>query len=250
MVLGLSGTGLFGAAMIVAGAVVLLASGRYVWRASAVIRADTVDSVAAVAPGSLVRLSGTAEQADADTLDAPFTGRESLVLRYAVEERRLGPFPVLPWFVTIHERAGSVPFRLRTPEGVVDVTEPTRTVTLAKDRVAIVGADETPPDRVARFEERTDALPSSTRWRDPPTGLRTPARWLALGTRRYTEERASPGDDVTVVGRTTEAGGIDPLVVSDRSPAATLRRMASTSLVGLLIGTFVVALGAGLLLLG
>jgi hypothetical protein len=246
MILALSGTDLFGAAMVVTGAVVLLASGRYVWRASAVVRADAVGSLANVGPGSLVRLSGTAKPAATDTLDAPFTGRESLVLRYAVEERRLGPLPILPWFVTIHERAGSVPFRLRTPEGVVDVTEPTRTVTLATDRVATLRPDEEPPDRVARFEERADALPSSTRWRDPPTVLREPARWLSLGTRRYTEARASPGDDVTVVGRVTEAGGVGPLVVSDRSAPGTLRRMAGTSLVGLLIGVFVAAIGVGL----
>jgi hypothetical protein len=250
MVLGLSGTDLFGAAMLACGAIVLLVSGRYVWRASAVVRADAVGSLAALEHGSLVRLSGTAESADADTLDAPFTGRESLVLRYAVEERRLSPFPVLPWFVTVHERSGSVPFRLRTPESVVDVREPARTVTLAKNRVATVEPDEEPPERIDRFERRTDALPSSTRWRDPPSLLRPPARWLSLGTRRYTEERASPGDDVTVVGRVTEAGGVDPLVVSDRSPTGTLRRMASTSLVGLLIGAFVVALGVGLLFLG
>lgn len=246
MVLGLTGTDLFAAAMLLAGAVVLLASGRYVWRASAVMRADAVESLADTDPGSLVRLSGRAEATDAEPFDAPFSGRDALVLRYAVEERRLGPLPILPWFVTIHERAGSVPFRLRTPESVVDVTEPTRTVTLSKDRVATVGPDEEPPERIERFEQRTDAIPSTTRWRDPPTVLRVPARWLSLGTRRYTEERASPGDDVTVVGRVTEAGGVDPLVVSDRSPAGTLRRMASTSLVGLLIGAFVVALGVGL----
>ncbi|MFW5939546.1 MAG: hypothetical protein ACOCSD_05375 [Halolamina sp.] len=244
MVLGLSGGDLFGAAMLAVGAVVLLVSGRYVLRGVAVFRAPPVSSLDGTNVGTLVRVSGTASERD-ETLPAPFTGRESLVLRYAVEERRLSPV-LLPWFVTIHERSGSTPFRLRTPEGVVDIVEPTRTVTLGRDVVATVGADETPPERVGRFERRTDALPATTPWRDPPTGLGWLAGRLSLGARRYTEERATPGDDVTVVGRVTERG-LDPLVVSDRPRPETLRRMASTSLAGLAIGAVVVALGAALL---
>ena len=244
MVLGLSGSQLFGVAMLLGGAVVLLASARYVWRASAVVRAATVDSLAGVASGSLVRLSGTAEPGDDDTLTAPFSGSHSLVLRYAVEERRLSPY-LLPWFVTIHERAGSVPFRLRTAASVVDVTEPTRTVTLRENCVATVTPDET-PERVERFERRTDALPSRTYWHARPFVVGAVLDALSLGTRRYVEARSTPGEDVTVVGRVTD-GGVDPLVVSDRSPAGTLRRMAGTSLVGLAIGAFVVALGLVLL---
>ena len=247
MVLGLSSADVFGAAMLVVGAVVILVSARYVWRASAVVRASAVGSPAGAAPGSPVRLSGTAEPGDEGLIDAPFTGRESLVLRYAVEERRLSPY-FLPWYVTIHERAGSVPFRLRTAESVVDVTEPTRTVTLVKDRVTTVHPDETPPERVGRFERASDALPGTTLWHARPPGLGVLMAALSLGTRRYTEERATPGDEVTVVGRVTDAGGVDPLVVSDRSPAGTLRRMAGTSLVGLAIGAFAVALGVALLL--
>lgn len=246
MVLGLSGTDLFGVGMLAVGIVVLLASARYVWRASAVIRAAAVSTLGRVDPGSLVRLSGTAESGDAGTLAAPFSGRDSLVLRYAVEERRLSPY-LLPWFVTIHERAGSVPFRLRTPAAVVDVTEPTRTVTLETDRVAAVGADEAQPERIGRFERHTDALPSATGWHARPFALGTVMDALSLGTRRYTEARALPGDDVTVVGRVTDAGGVDPLVVSDRSPTATLRRIAGTSLIGLAIGAFAVVLGAVML---
>jgi hypothetical protein len=248
MVLGFSGGRLFGLVFVAVGAVVLLFSARYVWRATAVVRAASVDSLDGVDPGSLVRLSGTAEAGEADGLTAPFSGRASLALRYAVEERRLSP-SLLPWFVTIHERAGSVPFRLRTPETVVDAVEPTRTVTLARTVVAAVAPGETPPERVGRFERRASALPATTRWRDPPALLRAPAQWLSLGTRRYTEERATPGDDVTVVGHVTAAGGVDPLVVSDRSPAGTFRRMAGTSMVGLTIGAFVVVLGVGLLVL-
>ena len=246
MVLGLSGTDLFGVGMLAVGIVVLLASARYVWRASAVSRAAAVSTLDRVDPRSLVRISGTAESGDADTLTAPFSGRDSLVLRYAVEERRLSPY-LLPWFVTVHERAGSVPFRLRTPAAVVDVIEPARTVTLETDRVAAVGVGEAPPARIGRFEHHTDALPSTTIWHARPFGLGAIMGALSLGARRYTEARALPGDDVTVVGRVTDAGGVDPLVVSDRSPTATLRRMAGTSLIGLAIGAFAAVLGAVML---
>jgi hypothetical protein len=233
-----STTQLFGVAMLVVGAVVLLFSLRYVWRAGRVFRSQSVTSLAGVTPGSYVRVAGA--------LTAPFSGRESLVLRYAVEERRLSPL-LLPWFVTIHERAGSVPFRLRTPAAAVDVVEPAHTVTLDRATVATVDADEDAPERIARFERRTDALPTTTAWRDPPGPLRGIAAALSFGTRRYTEQRASPGDDVTVVGRVTESGDLDPLVVSDRSRGATLRRMAGTSLLGLAIGAFAVAMGLVLL---
>lgn len=238
-------TDLFGAAMLLIGVVVLLFSARYVWRASSVVRAAAVDALAAENAGALVRLSGTAVPGDDGTLTAPFSGRESLALRYAVEERRLSHV-LLPWFVTIHERAGSVPFRLRTPKSVVDVTEPTRTVTLATNVVVTVGPDDTPPERVARFQARTDTLPTTTWWHGRPFGIGTVAGALSLGARRYTEQRAAPGDEVTVVGRVI-GGGVDPVVVSDRSPAGTLRRMAGTSLAGLAIGAVAVALGTVLL---
>lgn len=241
-----STTQLFGVAMLVVGAVVLLFSLRYVWRAGRVFRSRSVTSLAGVAPGSYVRVAGAVEDGDEGSLTAPFSGRESLALRYAVEERRLSPL-LLPWFVTIHERAGSVPLRLRTPAAAVDVVEPTHTVTLDRVTVATVGADEDAPERIDRFERRTDALPTTTAWRDPPGPLRGIAAALSFGTRRYTEQRASPGDEVTVVGRVTESGDLDPLVVSDRSRGATLRRMAGTSLLGLAIGAF--AVGVGLLLL-
>ncbi|WP_199725527.1 hypothetical protein [Haloarcula sp. Atlit-7R] len=64
------------------------------------------------------------------------------------------------------------------------------------------------------------------------------------------EQRAMPGDEVTVVGHITETGnGVNPLVVSDRPPGQTSLRMGKTSLVGLCIGVFVVALGLVLVVL-
>lgn len=71
-------------------------------------------------------------------------------------------------------------------------------------------------------------------------------RALSLGTRRYTERRASPGDEATVVGR-ADGAGVDPVVVSDRPPGAALYRTVRTSLAGLAVGLGDVLLGALLL---
>lgn len=248
MVLAPPAQSLFGIGMLVLGGVVLAVSARYVWRASAVLRATSVQSLQTVTDGTLVRVTGTASQGDKSLLEAPFSGRECLALRYSVEERRLSPV-LLPWFVTIHEVAGADAFRVRTPEATLDVVEPTHTVVLDDHEVATVDSGSTPPDLIARFEQRVDAIPTSTVWRDPPAALRPLASLLSLGTRRYVEQRALPGDEVTVVGWATAGStGIDPLVIADGPPGRTLRRMATTSLFGLAIGAFAFLIGAAIVL--
>lgn len=249
MVFGLGGSELFGVVLALLGTVVLAFSGRYVWRATSIYRAESVSSLEKTAPGSLVRVTGTAEQGPTDLLSAPFSGDDCLVLRYAIEERRLSPY-VLPWFVTIHELAGSNAFSLRTPTTSIRIVEPARTVTLTRHVVATLPPGDTPPERIARFDRSADAVPGTTVWRSPPSILQPITSRLSLGARRYTEQRAMPGDEVTVVGRVTETGdGIDPLVVSDRPPSKTIFRMAKTSLIGLSIGLFVVILGLTLFLI-
>jgi len=106
MFFGLSGSQLFGVVLAAGGAIVLAFSGRYVWRATSIYRGASVSTLGETTPGTLVCISGTVQQSDADLLSAPFSGSGCLALRYAVEERRLSPF-LLPWFVTIHELAGS-----------------------------------------------------------------------------------------------------------------------------------------------
>ncbi|GGL44279.1 hypothetical protein GCM10009037_29580 [Halarchaeum grantii] len=249
MVLGFSGSQLFGVGLAVIGMVVLAFSGRYVWRATGIYRAAAVSTLGETTPGTLVRISGTAQQGEADLLSAPFSGRDCLALRYAVEERRLSPV-LLPWFVTIHELAGSDTFRLRTSEADIDIVEPAHTVTLERNIVATVPPSDDPPERIERFERGAAAVPVTTYWREPPSLLQPITRLLSIGTRRYSEQRATPGDDLTVVGRVTERrDGVNPLVVSDRPPRQTFLRMTKTSLVGLCIGVFVVVLGLVLVLL-
>lgn len=86
---------------------------------------------------------------------------------------------------------------------------------------------------------------------EPPAVVVPLFRALSIGTRRYSEQRATVGDDVTVVGRITNGGsGINPLVVSDRSPAGTVFRMATISIAGLLIGLVGLLLGYFLLFVG
>ncbi|WP_251343607.1 hypothetical protein [Haloplanus halophilus] len=238
---------LFGIGMLAVGLAVTLVSLRYVWRSSALVRADAVSRVDGVAEGSLVRLSGTVDAAG-DTLDAPFSGVDCVALRPSVEERRIGAF-LLPTYVTIHDPARSRPFAVRTAHATVPVDAPLRTVALDSTVVATVGPGESPPERIGRYERETEGLPRETPYRPPPSILAPVANALSIGARRYAERRASPGDAVTVVGRVAD-GRIDPLVVADGPPIRTLLRLSKTSLAGLLVGAAGIALGAGLLLAG
>ncbi|GGN11827.1 hypothetical protein [Halarchaeum nitratireducens] len=233
-----------GGFFVVLGGVVAAFSARYVWRALAVYRAMDADALDGVPAGSLVRVSGMAA-GTAESLVAPFSGRPCVALRYAVEERRLSPW-LLPWFVTVHERAGADAFHVRTPVTAVAVTAPPRSVVVGRDVVAQMGRTASPPSRVARFEREVD-LPGLDVWRRPPGVLRPVFDALSLGARRYVEDRVEPGDNVTVVGRVTDDGSVDPLVMADRPRGATVVRMARTSLAGVLAGGLAIAIGLVLL---
>lgn len=246
---GLTVTELFGGAMLLGGGLVLAVSARYVWRATAVVRATDLDNLGNTDDGTLARVTGDVAQSDGDVLAAPFSGTDCVALRYQIEERRLSVLYLFPWYVTVHEATGAVPFDLETETGTVAVVEPARTVALATDVVATTGFDEESPTRIREFEQESANVPLSTVWRDPPAIIRPLFRVFSLGTRRYSEQRAAVGDELTVVGRVTNAGSdIDPVVVADRSPAGTVFRIAKTSIGGLLIGLVGLLLGAFLLI--
>ncbi|WP_245779524.1 hypothetical protein [Halostagnicola kamekurae] len=180
---------------------------------------------------------------------APFSGTDCVALRYQIEERRFSALYLFPWYVTVHEATGAVTFDVQTETGTIPVVEPARTVALSTEVVPTTGSATDPPERIQQFEQESDNVPPSTVWRDPPSVVRPLFSVLSIGTRRYSEQRAAVGDKLTVVGRVTDGGsGIDPLVVSDRSPAETVFRMAKTSLGGLLIGVVGLLLGIFLVL--
>ena len=243
-------TTLFGGAMLLVGGIALLASGRYIWRATAVLRATERETLDDVAPTSLVRVAGTVTASDDDVLVAPFSGVDCVALQYQIEERRLSFLYLFPWYVTIHEATTAVPFTVRTETGSVSVVEPVKTVALASHVVETTRATAAPAERIATFERDHEAIPASTRWQHLLGFLAPLARTLSLGTRRYSEQRAVVGADVTVVGGVTADGaGLDPIVVSDGSPIATVGRMAKTSIAGVLIGVVGLLLGYFLLFL-
>lgn len=247
--LDLTGTQLFGLGFAALGLLIVGLTGRYVWRATGIWRATAIDSLAEASPGALVRLQGTVHRGSDEYLRAPFSGTECQVVRYQLDERHLSPLFGLPWEVTLHETAGSVPFRVRTMADDVDVLAPARSVLLERRTIATIPAHQGPPDRIRRFEHDHDLRAGASRWRNSPEFLRPLADALSLGTRRYLEQRAGTGDDVTVVGRVTDRGdGVDPVLVSDRSPLATALGMARPSLVGFVVGVGSVAFGLVLFL--
>lgn len=246
---GLSLSELFGGAMLLVGGIVLVVSARYVWRATAVFRATELDSLTNSDAGTLVRVAGSVSRSDDELLVAPFSGSNCVALRYQIEERRLSVLYLFPWYVTVHEAAGAVAFAVQTDADTVPIVEPARTVALTTHVVGTTDPGEEPPEQIRAFEQESSNVPLSTVWRDPPAIITPPFRIFSIGTRRYSEQRATVGDAVTVVGRVvSDRAGIDPLVVSDRSPAGTVFRMAKTSIAGLLIG--LVGLLLGLFLLG
>jgi len=144
MIFGLSGSQLFGVGLAVIGMVVLAFSGRYVWRTTGIYRAEAVSTLERRLRDALVRIWNGPRGRRGPPERAPFSRSDCLALRYAVEERRLSPV-LLPWFVTIHELAGSDTFRLRTSEAQVDIAEPAHTVTLERNIVATVPSSDEPP---------------------------------------------------------------------------------------------------------
>lgn len=244
-------TTLFGAVMLLIGGFILLVSGRYIWRATAVFRAAGLEAIVDITPGTLVRVSGTVGQADANLIVAPFSGIECVALRYQVEERRVSLPNPLPWYVTIHEATGAVEFAVQTTAGTIPIVDSVQTVVLTTDVIETASAKTTPAERIRAFEQGHDDIPTSTIWQRPTSVLVPIFRVLSLGTRRYSEQRAVRGTDVTVVGRVSkDKTGINPLIISDRSPTSTLFRMASISIMGLLTAIVGLSLGYFLLILG
>lgn len=239
---------LFGGAMVLGGGIVLVVGTRYVWRATAVFRATEVADLTDVDADTLVRVAGSLSASDDELLVAPFSGTDCVVLRQRIEERRLSLSYILPWYVTVYEATGAVSFDVETHVDTIPIVEPARTVALTTTVVETVGPGERSPERIREFERANDEVPPSTVWREPPAIVAPLFRVLSIGTRRYSEQRAAIGDEMTIVGRIpTDASGIDPLVVADRSPFGTVFRMAKTSIVGLCIGLVGVLLGLFLL---
>jgi len=231
--------------MLAIGLFVTLVSLRYVWRASALLRATPVSRIEDAADGALVRVSGTVE-ATGETVSAPFSGIDCVALRTTVTERRLGSY-LLPTDVTIHEPTQSVDFAVRTPHAAVPIDAPRRTVSLDRVTVATVAPDDSPPERIAQYVRETPEI-SAEPW-SLPAPVSSLARALSLGRRRYNEHRACPGDDVTVVGR-VDGGSVSPLVVATDTPMRALVGTATTSLAGLLVGVVGLALGCWLVVAG
>lgn len=243
-----SGPALFGAAILVLGVVVALASLWYAWHATRALRAPSLASLETASAGDRVTVEGTAHSGPDAPLVSPFRDRECLAVQATVEERRLGlPVP-LPTWVQLARTSVAQPFRVRTPTTDCPVVAPTSSLVCSTETVTEVAPGETPDGAVEAFERQHD-VPSRTFWHGRPPVVGAVARALSLGHRRYREGTLEPGADVLVAGRLVETEadgglGIDPDLVSTRSPAATLARVARTSLVGLAAGALGVLVGA------
>ncbi|AUV80525.1 hypothetical protein C2R22_01670 [Salinigranum rubrum] len=200
--------------------------------AAAVLRTRRV-SVLSLAEGldGSVALSGRARPtASGETLPAPLSGDEALVVEHEVAEQRSDGDGGRTW-TRVDERRAAVPFVLDDGTAGVRVDPAAATLSLAPDEVCRVDADETVPAGLERLA--ADA------------GVDVDPRLLELGpldiavgrARRFTERCLHPGDDVTVVGTPTpdrgEVGSVnavvasgDPFVVADAAPRTVAGRLA------------------------
>lgn len=195
-----------------------------------------------------VRLSGTARRAER-ALEAPFTGRPCLAVRYEVEERREGQNG--SHWEEIHSGTGAVPFLLEDDTGSV-LVEPDR-YRLGLDRSERIAVDggERAPQQIREFVDRTDAVDSEAKTLD----LRVIE--VDVGDdRRYVEYRLEPGERVTVVGaatsrtgRTVRSGSVNGAVTAGSNPVI----LSETGLYGTVLRVFwhvLVAGVVGVVLLG
>lgn len=235
---------IFGAALAVAGALIAFLGLRHAWRASRIARAPRAGTSDAD-DAAIVRYEGTVVgPGEGEPAEAPFSGTDSVVVRYAVEERQLNPgVPFLRWAVTIEEGTASVPFELRTPAAVVDVDGAIGSALLGSETVATVRAGDALPERIAAFHDAVGLDREPLAFGRLPRPLEALGRRLGLGRRTYSEARLEAGEEALVAGRRVDAGTVDPLVVSDRSARGTFLSMATTGLVAVAIGLAVLAFG-------
>jgi hypothetical protein len=244
-----SGPALFGVAMLALGAVVALVSLWYAWHATQALRAPSLGSVETVSAGDRVTVEGRAHPGPDDPLASPLRDRACLAVQATVEERRLVVLPVpLPTWVQLARTSVAQPFRVRTPTSDCPVVAPTSSLVCSAESVTEVAPGETVDGAAGAFERRHD-VPPRTVWHGRPPVVGAVAGALSLGRRRYREGTLESGGDVLVAGRLVETEGeggigIDPDLVSTRSRAATLARVARTSLVGLAAGGLAMLVGA------
>jgi hypothetical protein len=222
------------------------------WR-SYRIYAREPDDVMDAPSGGRIELEGTARPA-AGTVQGAFTGEESLLCEYAVEEYRSSG-KSSSW-QTIDEDTIAVPFLVDDGTGTVLVEPAGVRTNLSRDaRIEVDGGAE-PPARIRRFIEGNPDVDSEN------TSVDLKVIELNTGNkRRYVERRLDPDETVYVLGlvgprldadedrswvaRLQDRVAGREFVVSDADERGAAWRIAKPGLVAL----FIAALGVGVVAL-
>ena len=149
------------------------------------------------ATGEYAACKGTAN-AVGETIEAPFTGTDCLVLQYEVTERQ--PFGIaLPWIdAPLEEGIGTTEFDLVCNRGTIRVDPTPSRFTLEVPRdVVTFGTDGGPPDRIRQFLEARNVTAEPEWLRSLP----------GFGRRRFVERRVDPGEEYVVLGRIERRDG-------------------------------------------
>lgn len=201
-----------------------------------------------------IALVGTVEAGE-ETVQGPFSGRESVALDYEVQELETSYNSSTKTHTTtwepIHEGSTDRPFVLHDDTGRVRVVPAGAFYSLELDDRIEVGGGERPPDRIRRYIEVSDAVDSEeTSFDLGPFTIDTGED------RRYVERRLEPGDEVLVFGHATQSrGGVgmvnaeiratadQPLLVGDGGRRAVVGRLLLGSVLPFLFGLVFVGVG-------
>lgn len=188
-----------------------------------------------------VEVVGTARPADG-TVAAPFTGDESLVCAWRVDEERPDGDGGSDWD-TIAAGVEHVPFLVDDGSASVLVDAGAADHAFGDDHRIDVAGSEPPPDRVRAFLAATDEVDTGDSTLD--LGF---VELSGRADRRYRESRLDPGEDVVVYGEPTYVQGLadrsrqvnarfdGDFLLTDADEAGTERRVLARGVVALAIG--------------
>jgi hypothetical protein len=244
-----------GVLAVLAGGALVVYSASNLRPAYRVVRGDPVSVRDLVYRDGPVEVRGTAKPYDGQGVRAPFSGTACLVCEYESEEWRSSGNSG-SW-ETLDEGRMAAPFLVKDNTGAVRVDGPAATLHIEPDQLCVSGGEE-PPERIARYIERTDDIEQQNDTIDlVVTELNTG------NDQRFTERRIEVGESLHVYGGVDSApagewgtdlvdamltDGRSDLVVSDTTERGTAWRMARGPLLRVLAGVAVLAFGGWVLL--
>lgn len=240
--IGSIGLSLFGLVFLLLGLGVIK-FGRMFSSPNRTVEGAAVRDVAALTPGGVAAVQGTARPGDAGTVEGPMRGTEALATRTVVKEDT-GAGDTQGWR-TVDERSRQVPFVLDDGTGEL-LVDPGGSAPAAEMDWTDVPGGADPPEAVRQYVENTAVEEAET---TDPSAAETGA------SRRYGEGAVVPGDQVHAYGRVErrESDGGPDLALTDANDGPFVYGNKPLEEVGSgnrVVAVFAYVLGGGFALFG